>query len=178
MQDGGSHLSVYHRQGESIAAGESACCIRASESRIQRSYNLLRWVAQVQGKLQFLGKNIRMEQLLMNEIEFEWLRQFYIQGEKHRQLHAWWHQPMQVGTFKSVVSPWVVLTLPDILMCSRSCCACGASWRTGRSPLSRCSRPPPPSTTRASSTTPSRFGRNYDCLHGQRALIFSHLYFV
>lgn len=53
-------------------------------------------VAQVQGKLQFLGKNIRMEQLMMNEIEFEWLRQFYIQGDKHRQLHVWWHQPMQV----------------------------------------------------------------------------------
>eukprot|EP00388_Colpodella_angusta_P047132 GDKK01071779.1.p1 GENE.GDKK01071779.1~~GDKK01071779.1.p1 ORF type:complete len:199 (+),score=39.42 GDKK01071779.1:236-832(+) len=36
-----------------------------------------------------------MEQLMMNEIEFEWLRQFYIQGEKHRSLHVWWHQPMQ-----------------------------------------------------------------------------------
>lgn len=52
--------------------------------------------AQVTGKLQYSGKNIRLDQLMMNEIEFEWLRQFYIQGERHRQLHVWWHAPMQV----------------------------------------------------------------------------------
>jgi hypothetical protein len=30
-------------------------------------------------KLHFLGRNIRAEQLVQNELEFEWLRQFYIQ---------------------------------------------------------------------------------------------------
>ena len=48
------------------------------------------------GKLQYLGKNIRLEQLAMNELEFEWIRQFAVQGPKHRQLHPWWHQPMKV----------------------------------------------------------------------------------
>jgi hypothetical protein len=27
-------------------------------------------------------------------LAFEWIRQFYVQGSKHRQLHRWWHQPM------------------------------------------------------------------------------------
>jgi mRNA N6-methyladenine demethylase len=31
----------------------------------------------------------------MQEIEFEWIRQFYIQGQRHYELHKWWHQPMQ-----------------------------------------------------------------------------------
>ena len=29
------------------------------------------------------------------EVEFEWIRQFYIQGSKHFEMHVWWHQPMQ-----------------------------------------------------------------------------------
>jgi hypothetical protein len=46
-------------------------------------------------KLQFLGRNIRAEQMMQSELEFEWLRQFYIQGHRHRELHAWWGAPMQ-----------------------------------------------------------------------------------
>lgn len=45
-------------------------------------------------KAQFLSRNIRTEQLAQNELEFEWLRQFYVQGDKHRALHVWWHEPM------------------------------------------------------------------------------------
>jgi alpha-ketoglutarate-dependent dioxygenase FTO len=33
--------------------------------------------------------------IVANEIEFEWIRQFYIQGAKHYRLHEWWHEPMQ-----------------------------------------------------------------------------------
>lgn len=33
--------------------------------------------------------------LVGNELEFEWVRQFYIQGDRHFQAHVWWHQPMQ-----------------------------------------------------------------------------------
>jgi hypothetical protein len=33
--------------------------------------------------------------LVSNEIEFEWLRQFLIQGQRHYDLHVWWHQPMK-----------------------------------------------------------------------------------
>jgi alpha-ketoglutarate-dependent dioxygenase FTO len=35
------------------------------------------------------------ENLTLHELEFEWLRQFYIQGQKHFDIHAWWHEPMQ-----------------------------------------------------------------------------------
>jgi mRNA N6-methyladenine demethylase len=41
------------------------------------------------------AKQIRTEQLTMNEVEFEWIRQFYVQGKRHYELHTWWHQPMQ-----------------------------------------------------------------------------------
>jgi hypothetical protein len=30
----------------------------------------------------------------MNELEFEWIRQFYVQGSKHYELHSWWHKPL------------------------------------------------------------------------------------
>ena len=39
-------------------------------------------------------KSLRSEQLALNEVEFEWIRQFYIQGPLHFQLHPWWHGPM------------------------------------------------------------------------------------
>ena len=41
------------------------------------------------------AKVIRVQQLALVELEFEWLRQFFIQGEKHFNLHVWWHQPMK-----------------------------------------------------------------------------------
>eukprot|EP00956_Cyclotella_meneghiniana_P032235 scaffold87685_cov34-Cyclotella_meneghiniana.AAC.1 len=37
----------------------------------------------------------RAQQMLMNEIEFEWLRQWYIQGRKHASLHHYWHHPVE-----------------------------------------------------------------------------------
>lgn len=33
--------------------------------------------------------------LLLQEVEFEWLRQWFIQGELHRSLHTWWAAPME-----------------------------------------------------------------------------------
>jgi len=74
---------------------------------------------QVTGKQQFLGKNIRLEQLMMNEIEFEWLRQFYIQGEKHRQLHVWWHQPMQVHKLAALICMYPFTPMRAWCICSR-----------------------------------------------------------
>ena len=35
------------------------------------------------------AKQVRSEQLALNELEFEWLRQFYIQGNKHYEMHKW-----------------------------------------------------------------------------------------
>ncbi|CAM9870026.1 unnamed protein product, partial [Choristocarpus tenellus] len=39
-------------------------------------------------------KQWRAEQLVLTELEFEWIRQFYIQGRTHYDLHLWWHKPL------------------------------------------------------------------------------------
>lgn len=41
------------------------------------------------------AKQIRIELLLQADIEFEWIRQFYIQGSAHHDSHIWWHKPME-----------------------------------------------------------------------------------
>ena len=41
------------------------------------------------------AKQLRAEQHALSEVEFEWLRQFYIQGKAHWDLHTWWHAPMK-----------------------------------------------------------------------------------
>jgi alpha-ketoglutarate-dependent dioxygenase FTO len=42
-----------------------------------------------------LVKETRAEQQLLDEIEFEWLRQWYIQGKHHARLHPYWHKPIE-----------------------------------------------------------------------------------
>lgn len=37
---------------------------------------------------------IRAQQNIMTEIEFEWLRQWFVQGRKHASLHPYWHKPL------------------------------------------------------------------------------------
>jgi alpha-ketoglutarate-dependent dioxygenase FTO len=39
-------------------------------------------------------KAARAQQQLLTEIEFEWLRQWYIQGKLHASLHPYWHKPI------------------------------------------------------------------------------------
>jgi alpha-ketoglutarate-dependent dioxygenase FTO len=39
-------------------------------------------------------KQMQSEMALQDEIEFEWVRQFYIQGQLHYDLHRWWHAPI------------------------------------------------------------------------------------
>ena len=51
------------------------------------------------------AKQVRAEQSALNEIEFEWIRQMYIQGELHHELHSWWHGPM-----KELLDLWAKLT--------------------------------------------------------------------
>ena len=41
------------------------------------------------------AKQLRSEQSILSEVEFEWLRQYYIQGQRHHELHTWWHGPME-----------------------------------------------------------------------------------
>lgn len=40
-------------------------------------------------------KATRAQQQLLTEIEFEWLRQWYIQGSQHARLHPYWHGPIK-----------------------------------------------------------------------------------
>ena len=65
-------------------------------------------------------KQFRAEQLCLNEVEFEWIRQFYVQGGDHRSLHIWWHEPM-----KKLEKWWVQLEertkyLLDVLLAPSS----------------------------------------------------------
>ena len=39
-------------------------------------------------------KQLRSEQLALSEVEFEWIRQYFVQGSRHHELHVWWHDPI------------------------------------------------------------------------------------
>lgn len=56
-----------------------------------------RCVAALQGTdRQYAVAKVRAEQLAMSEVEFEWIRQFYVQGQKHHDFHGWWRAAMAV----------------------------------------------------------------------------------
>ena len=40
-------------------------------------------------------KQLRAKQQLWTELEFEWIRQWYIQGKQHAELHHYWHGPLE-----------------------------------------------------------------------------------
>lgn len=42
--------------------------------------------------------------MALNELEFEWIRQYFIQGERHHDIHQWWREPMN-----ELVDLWVKL---------------------------------------------------------------------
>lgn len=41
------------------------------------------------------AKQLRARQQLWTELEFEWIRQWYIQGAQHAELHPYWHGPLK-----------------------------------------------------------------------------------
>ena len=49
-------------------------------------------------------KQVRAEQLALLEVEFEWVRQFYVQGQRHYDLHGWWQSKVQdlLGLFEQL----------------------------------------------------------------------------
>jgi alpha-ketoglutarate-dependent dioxygenase FTO len=67
-------------------------------------------------------KQIRSEQLALNEVEFEWIRQFFVQGERHRELHKWWHKP-----FEKLLELWAQLECRTRLVISTLADAAGQS---------------------------------------------------
>lgn len=78
---GGSHrFASTHRV--SLKEGHSFAYIQ------QRCVNVL------EDKMSAGRKYARKLCLLLQEVEFEWIRQWFIQGELHRALHAWWAVPM------------------------------------------------------------------------------------
>ena len=42
-----------------------------------------------------LVKFCRSVQMLLSEIEFDWLRQWYVQGRTHADCHPYWHKPIE-----------------------------------------------------------------------------------
>jgi hypothetical protein len=55
-------------------------------------------------KAQYSAKQIRIEQQLLQEIEFEWIRQYWIQGQKYQVIHEWWNEPM-----RQLLQSWIQL---------------------------------------------------------------------
>lgn len=45
---------------------------------------------------QKLVSRLRNQEALLSEIEFEWLRQWFVQGQKHAKLHPYWHTPIKL----------------------------------------------------------------------------------
>lgn len=50
-------------------------------------------------------------QIALSEVEFEWIRQMYIQGDLHYKLHSWWHIPIQ-----ELLSLWFQLEIKSLQM--------------------------------------------------------------
>lgn len=46
------------------------------------------------GERMTLAKDVRRQQQLLTEIEFEWIQQWMIQGQLHADSHPYWHAPM------------------------------------------------------------------------------------
>jgi predicted PurR-regulated permease PerM len=41
---------------------------------------------------------------MLQEIEFEWINQFYVQGTRYHAIHSWWNEPM-----RQLVEYWIEL---------------------------------------------------------------------
>jgi len=96
-----------HHNQHSVLAG--TCDRYSSTHRVGRTDG--HTYASISGKLSnALGghgmatKQVRSEQLALTEVEFEWLRQFYVQGQTHCDSQEWWKGPMQ-----ELVRLWGVL---------------------------------------------------------------------
>jgi alpha-ketoglutarate-dependent dioxygenase FTO len=57
----------------------------------------------------YSGKQIRSEQLAICDLEFEWIRMFYIQGEKHKNKNLYWCEK-----FVELLSIWKQLELKTL----------------------------------------------------------------
>lgn len=88
-----------HHHQHAVLAGETDRY--ASTHRVSRveghsfAYIAQRCTSLLGEKLKADKASIRKTLLLADEVEYEWLRQYYIQGSKHHQLHEWWHEPMR-----------------------------------------------------------------------------------
>lgn len=70
----------------------SLCVEILKSSREQRAPSLVHYENTSQRKK--LVKEVRSCHQLMTEIEFEWIRQWYIQGKNHSELHHYWVKPI------------------------------------------------------------------------------------
>jgi len=96
-----------HHHQHAVLAGESHRY--ASTHRVSRreghtfSSIQARCTSALQGH-GFGAKQVRAEQLALLEVEFEWIRQFYIQGKRHYELHGYWQSKLQdlLGLFEQL----------------------------------------------------------------------------
>jgi hypothetical protein len=64
-------------------------------------------------KVQFSAKQIRIEQQMLQEVEFEWLNQFYVQGSRYHAIHSWWTEPM-----RQLLEYWIELNRRTLIALS------------------------------------------------------------
>lgn len=86
-----------HHHQHSVLAGKSqryASTHRVSRVDGHTFYSIkAKCIAALKGS-GYSSKQIRSEQIAYCDLEFEWLRQFYIQGEKHKNKNIWWQPKM------------------------------------------------------------------------------------
>lgn len=46
-------------------------------------------------RVSYSGAYLKVLLHTANVVEFEWIRQYFVQGSRHRQTHLWWQEPMQ-----------------------------------------------------------------------------------
>lgn len=87
----------HHHQHAVLAGNTHRFASTHRVSRVEgHSYGYIsqKVVQLLSDKLKADSASIRRTVLLAEEVESEWLRQFYIQGERFFRLHSWWHVPM------------------------------------------------------------------------------------
>lgn len=89
-RDGAGTWQYIRDKCESILSSETCLSILQSAG----NKNALSKYSNTSKKKQ-LCKEVRACQRLITELEFEWIRQWFIQGRKHASLHPYWINPMK-----------------------------------------------------------------------------------
>lgn len=64
----------------------------------------------VMQRVSYTEKYLRALLNTANTVEFEWIRQYYVQGAKHRETHLYWE-----GAMQELVELWTDMTRKTVL---------------------------------------------------------------